>query len=84
MPLGHSPRNRGTTINPLGIVVSNGRCGTGTSLFLIATTATALLIKATKKITVGSPFTVSVPQAVEALLNCHHTQHFSVSCFTLC
>ena len=49
MPLGQSPKNGGTTINPPGIIVSNGLCGTGTSLFLIATIATALLIKATKK-----------------------------------
>ena len=55
MPLGHSPKNRGTTINPLGIIVSDGLCGTGTSLFLIATIATALLIQATKN-HCGIPF----------------------------
>ena len=44
--------------------------------------ATALLVKATKKIIVGSPLTVSVPHTVETLLNSDHTQHFSAHFFT--
>lgn len=34
--------------------------------------ATALLVKATEEIGVGSPLTI-VPHALEALLNSHHT-----------
>ena len=49
---------------------------------LRAITATTLLVKATKETTVGSPLTIFVAHAVEALLNSHHTQHFSVSHFT--
>ena len=44
--------------------------------------ATALLIKATMKITVRFPLTIFVPHAVEALLNFHHIQHFSVGHLT--
>ena len=43
---------------------------------LKAITAAAILVKATKKITVEFPLTIFVPHAVEALLNLHHTQHF--------
>lgn len=43
---------------------------------------TDLLAKATKKIIVGSPLTIFVLFAVEALLNSHHTQHFSASYLT--
>ena len=49
---------------------------------LRAITATALLVEATKTITVGSALIILVPHAVEALLNSHHTQHFSVSRLT--
>ena len=45
-------------------------------------TATALSVKATDKIIVGSPLTIFVPHAVEILLSSHHTQHVSVSHLT--
>lgn len=41
--------------------------------------ATAHLIKIIKKITVGTPLTIFVPHTLEALLNSHDTEHFSVS-----
>lgn len=44
-------------------------------------TITALLIKTTEEL-VGSPLTVFVPHAVEALLDSHYTQHLSVSSLT--
>ena len=49
---------------------------------LRAMTATALLVKATKEKDVGSPLTIFVSHAMEALLNSHHTQHTSVSHLT--
>ena len=36
----------------------------------------------TKKIITGSPLTIFVPHTLEALLNSHHTQCFSVSDLT--
>ena len=44
--------------------------------------ATALLVMAMDKIIVGSPLAIFVPHALEALLNFHHTQHFSGSRLT--
>ena len=49
----------------------------GYSLCLRAIMAT--LVKIAKKITVRSPLTLFVPHTVEAILNPHCTQHFSVS-----
>ena len=49
---------------------------------LRAITVTAPLVKAIDKITVESPLTIFVPHAVEALLNSHHTRHFSASHLT--
>ena len=40
----------------------------------------ALLFKTAKKIIVGPPLTIFVPYAIKALMNSHHTQHFSVGC----
>ena len=42
-------------------------------------TVSALLVKATKKVIVGSPLPIFIPHAVEGLPNSHHTQPFSVS-----
>lgn len=39
-------------------------------------------LKSLKEIVVGSPLTILVPHAVEALLNSHHTQHLLASCLT--
>lgn len=39
---------------------------------------TKILIKSTEKIIVGPSITIFEPHSVEALLNSHHTQHFSV------
>ena len=45
-----------------------------------AITATALLVKATETIIMGSPLIVFVPHSVEALLNSRHSQYISASC----
>lgn len=44
--------------------------------------ATAILVKATEEIIMGYLLTIFVPHAVEAFINSHHTQHFSVSSLT--
>ena len=54
----------------------------GCALRITAITATTLLVKVIRKITMGLPLTIFVPHVGEALLNSHHTQHFSVSPFT--
>ena len=46
---------------------------------LRAITVTALSVKATEEIVVGSPLTIFKPHAVEPLLNFHHTPLYSVS-----
>ena len=46
--------------------------------------ATVLLVKAAGEIAMGSPLTIFVHHAVEALLNSQHTQHLSASCLTSC
>ena len=54
----------------------------GHSPCLRAIITTALLVKATEKIVVGSPLTIFVLHVIEALLNSYHNQHFSVSHLT--
>ena len=54
----------------------------GNPPYLTAITATALLVKATEKVIVGSSLTIFVSHSVESLPNFHHTQHFLVSCLT--
>lgn len=49
---------------------------------LRASIATALLVKTTKNFAVGFPLTISVPHAIEALLNSYHSQHFSFNHLT--
>lgn len=53
------------------------RCPTPSHLTAI--TATALLVKVTRIILVGSSLTAFVPHAVE-VVNSHHSQHFLASC----
>ena len=45
----------------------------------ITATNINILVKVTKKIIVGFTLSIFVPNTVEALLNSHHTQHFSVT-----
>ena len=46
---------------------------------LRAITATALLVKSTEKIVVGSLLTIFVLHTVRSLLNSYHAQHFSAN-----
>ena len=50
--------------------------------FLRVIMTTAVLVKVTENIIVGPSLVISVPHAIEALLNCHHIWHFSASCPT--
>ena len=54
------------------------------TILLRAITTLTLLVKIEEKIIVGSPLTIFVSHAVEALLNSHHTQHFSARRLLLC
>ena len=45
-------------------------------------TVTAFLVEATEEIIVGSPLTTFVHYTGKALLNSHHIECFSVSCFS--
>lgn len=80
--LGILTQKHGDHHRPRVLQAATGPCGTGTPPCLRAITATALLVKAIGKTAVGSPLTISVPHAVEAPLNSHHTQHISASCLT--
>lgn len=75
MPLEYSPRKHGEHHWSLGYWSATAPrilpC-------LRVITTTALLVEATEDIVAGSPLTIFVPHAVEALLNLHHTQHLSV------
>ena len=83
MSFGYSPQHADHH-RPIGYCSQQLFCGTGTPPFLRAIIATTLLVRVTKKIIVGSPLTIVVPHAAEALLNSHLTQHFSVSHLALC
>ena len=84
MPLGYSPKNKGTTINPQSIITRSWALWHADNpLCLRAISATVFLVKVTEKIT-GSSLTIFVPHTVEALLNFHPTQYFSASCLTSC
>lgn len=79
MSLGYSPQDTGTTTDPQNTTSNNWSLCYGDTPCLRATRATVLLVKGTEKITVGSPLTIFVPHAEEAILNSHHIQHFSAS-----
>ena len=76
MPLGFSPQNTRTTKDTLDSHRDNLPC-------LRAILTTAILVKTTKNIIVGSPLTILYHMQLKAFLN-SHTHHFSVSCLTSC
>ena len=79
MPLGYSPQNMETITDPYGIIASNWTLWHWDTPCLGAIIATVLLVRTMEKIVLGFPLTIFVPHALEALQNCHHTQHFSFS-----
>lgn len=70
MPLGFSPQNTRTTKDPSDSHRDNLPC-------LRAILTTAILVKTTKNIIVGSPLTIFVPHAAESFPEFSHSSFFS-------
>lgn len=81
---GHAPgvliQKQGINMDPSTLESKAGPCGSGIPLpvCLRTTVATALLVKATEKVVVGSHLTMVVTHILQAFLFSHHTQHLSV------